>query len=249
MMLKRRLSMSVVKTIFKIMIVLYILGYMAYGNLPPAVAFLLILVFIILVIDGLFTKKKKNLSGEEKPDADDGQYHNDFSKVPAAPVDSSTTPPLPFSYPADVMHPFQEYEENLRKELDQTDDMTETVKNIYAALNDNDVSTYLSFFDEKVKRFETFGSRCHGLVELKANFSQGRGSWAEGSCGPEKFIVLENKVVVFVHVRVRLKNKDEWIDGQVTDVFLFQGPKVVEFNSFSDRNEALQWAGIEKGKY
>lgn len=128
------------------------------------------------------------------------------------------------------------------EELNSTS-QTETVKKIYAALNGNDISTYLSFFDVNVKRFETFGGRYEGLEQLKANFSQGRNTWAEGGCEPEQFTVVDNKVVVFVHVRVRLKDKPDWIDGQVTDVFAFRGAKVVEFNSFGDRNEALKWAG------
>ncbi|MEQ1721625.1 MAG: nuclear transport factor 2 family protein [Pseudobdellovibrio sp.] len=122
----------------------------------------------------------------------------------------------------------------------------DTVKKIYAALNQNDVSAYLNFFDTKIERFETFGGRYHGLEELKTNFSQGRDTWTEGSCEPEKFTIVDNKVVVFVYVRVRLKNKTDWIDGQVTDVFTFQSTKVVEFYSFADRNEALKWAGISK---
>lgn len=120
----------------------------------------------------------------------------------------------------------------------------ETVKKIYAALNSNDVSSYLNFFDAKIERYETFGGRHHGLAELQVNFSQGRDTWAEGRCEPEKFTVVNNKVVVFVHVRVRLKDKTDWIDGHVTDVFTFQGAKVIEFYSFADRNEALKWAGM-----
>ena len=123
-------------------------------------------------------------------------------------------------------------------------DQIETIQKIYSALNQNDVLSYLSFFDTKVSRFETFGGRFHGLEELKANFTQGRDNWAEGSCLPEKFTVHDNKVVVFVHVKVRLKNKSDWIDGHVTDVFIFGDSKVVEFNSFADREEALQWAGF-----
>lgn len=116
------------------------------------------------------------------------------------------------------------------------------VRDIYAALNRNDVSGYLSFFAANVKRFETFGSRCEGLAELQTNFSQGRDTWAEGSCEAEQFTVVDNKVIAFVHVKVRQKNKTEWIDGQVTDVFVFEGDQVVEFNSFSDRDKAITWA-------
>jgi ketosteroid isomerase-like protein len=121
----------------------------------------------------------------------------------------------------------------------------ETVRKIYAALNRDDVSAYLSFFDEKIVRFESFGGRFHGLEELKANFSNGRNTWAEGTCDPTNFTVNGDKVVVFVHVNVRQKNKTEWIDGHVTDVFTFQGAKVIEFYSFADRNQALKWAGID----
>ena len=71
----------------------------------------------------------------------------------------------------------------------------ETAKQIYAALNGNDISAYLNFFDANIERFETFGGRYHGLAELKDNFLQGRETWAEGSCGPEKFTVAGNKVV------------------------------------------------------
>ena len=123
----------------------------------------------------------------------------------------------------------------------------ETVKNIYAALNRGDISAYASFFDAKIDRFESFGGRFRGLDELKTNFSQGRDAWAEGSCEAEKFTVLGNRVIVFVHVKVRLKNKTDWIDGHVTDVFTFHGSKVVEFYSFADRTEALKWAGVNPG--
>ena len=118
----------------------------------------------------------------------------------------------------------------------------EIVKKIYEALNSNDVSAYLSFFDEKIDRNETFGGRYHGLAELEDNFSQGRDTWAEGNCSPEKLTVMGNKVVVFVHVKVRQKGKTEWNEGDVVDIFTFQGSKVVEFYSFTDREEALKWA-------
>lgn len=122
----------------------------------------------------------------------------------------------------------------------------ETVRSIYDALNSSDISTYLSFFDAKIERYETFGGRHHGLAELKENFSRGRDTWAEGRCAPEKFIVVSDKVVAFVHVRVRQKGKTDWVDGHVTDVFRFQDTRVIQFYSFADREEALRWAGVTK---
>lgn len=128
--------------------------------------------------------------------------------------------------------------------MQNSSEQIETVKKIYEALNRGDLSTYLSFFDEKIDRFESFGGRFQGLEGLKQNFS-GRETWAEGSCNPEQITVVENKILVFVHVKVRLKNKTDWIEGQVTDVFTFEGQKVIEFYSFDKRDEALKWAGVK----
>ena len=122
----------------------------------------------------------------------------------------------------------------------------ETVKQIYEALNRNEISACLGFFDEKVERFESFGSHCHGLAALENNFRQGRDTWAEGSRIAENMTVVDDKVVVFVHVNVRQKNKTEWIDGQVTDVFTFKAGKVVQFFSFGDRAEGLKFAGVSQ---
>ena len=42
--------------------------------------------------------------------------------------------------------------------------------------------------------------------------------WAEGSCEPGRFIVAGDKIIVFVHVRVRLKDNEEWIEARLADV-------------------------------
>lgn len=120
----------------------------------------------------------------------------------------------------------------------------EIVKEIYSALNNNDILSYLSFFDTMIDRFEDFGSRHQGIEGLRANFSQGRDNWAEGSCTPEKFTTSNNKVIVSVHVKVRLKNKTEWNEGTVIDIFTFENQKVTEFYSFLDKNKAMKWAGV-----
>lgn len=74
--------------------------------------------------------------------------------------------------------------------------------------------------------------------------SQGRGSWAEGSCEPERFIVASEKIVVFIHVRVRLKNSTEWVEGRQADVYTFRNGKVIQMRVFADRQQALEWAGV-----
>ena len=68
--------------------------------------------------------------------------------------------------------------------------------------------------------------------------------WAEGSCELERFIVAGDKIVVFVHARVSLKDQTEWIDGRFADVYTFRNGKAVQMRSFGERQEALEWARV-----
>lgn len=123
---------------------------------------------------------------------------------------------------------------------------TETLKELYAAINRNDIPAILNLFDPQIVRIEFEGSPSggtyRGLNEIKPHFTQARNTWAEGSCTPEKFVTVGDKTIVSVHVRVRLKDKTEWIDGRVTDGFAFRNGKVTEMRSFFENEEALKWA-------
>ena len=46
-----------------------------------------------------------------------------------------------------------------------------------------------------------------GRAAVQAHLSWARGTWAEGRCEPERFVVAGDKIVVFVHVRVRLQHE------------------------------------------
>lgn len=130
-----------------------------------------------------------------------------------------------------------------------SDNKIETVKGIYAGLNSNDISAALENFDPQALRVEWEGlpteGTFRGLAELRSHFIKGRSTWAEGTCEPERIVVEGDKVIVHSHVRVRLKDKDEWIDGHVGDVFVFRNGKVVEFRSFMTLEEALKWASAK----
>ena len=80
---------------------------------------------------------------------------------------------------------------------------------------------------------------------MKAHLSQARGTWAEGSCEPERFLVAGDKIIVFVYVRVRLKHETEWREGRLADVYTFRNGKAIEMRSFADRRQALEWAGVQ----
>jgi uncharacterized protein len=88
------------------------------------------------------------------------------------------------------------------------------------------------------------GGTYHGHAGVKAHLSQSRGTWAEGSCEPERFIVAGEKIIVFVYVRVRLKHNKEWHEGRLSDVYTFRG-KAIQMRAFADRRQALEWAGVK----
>jgi ketosteroid isomerase-like protein len=125
----------------------------------------------------------------------------------------------------------------------------EALEQFFAAINRNDMQAITKDFDPAIVRIEPEGfptaGTYRGIAEVHEHVRKGRGSWAEGTCEPEKFLVNGNKVVVYLHARVRLKDSTEWIDGRFADGFVFRNGKVIQYLSFGDRAEALTWAGIK----
>lgn len=86
------------------------------------------------------------------------------------------------------------------------------------------------------------GGTYRGLAAVTAHFSASLRTWAEGSCEPERLVVIGDSVVAFVHVHVRLKGSADWIDARLADVFTFRSGKVIPARSFPDAPRALAWA-------
>ena len=126
---------------------------------------------------------------------------------------------------------------------------TEALQAAYAALNRNDVAGFVEGFDLQVERIEPAdfpgGGTYRGLAAVTAHVAKGRATWAEGGCEPERFVLAGERVVVLVRVRVRLKHETEWREGRIADVFTFRNGKVVQFRTFADERQALEWAGVE----
>ena len=126
----------------------------------------------------------------------------------------------------------------------------EILKQFFAAINRNDLPGITKYFDPQIVRIEPEGfptaGTYRGIAEVQEIVTKGRGTWAEGTCEPEKFLTHEDKVVVYLHVRVRLKDSTDWIDGRFADGFVFRAGKITHYLSFGERREALQWAGIEE---
>lgn len=125
-------------------------------------------------------------------------------------------------------------------------DLTETVKQIYAAINQNNIAKVLTYFDPQITRIEPNGLTLHGSTELNAHFVEARSNWEEGSCQPERLISAGDKFVALVYVRVKLKNKVELAEGHIADGFIFRNGKVIEMRTFIEPKEALAWAGVKE---
>jgi len=126
---------------------------------------------------------------------------------------------------------------------------TEALRQFFAAINRNDMQAITKDFDPEIVRIEPEGfptaGTYRGIAEVQEHVTKGRGSWAEGTCEPEQFLVNGDKVVVYLHVRVRLKDSAEWIDGRFADGFVFRNSKIIQYLTFGERAEALKWAGIK----
>ena len=126
---------------------------------------------------------------------------------------------------------------------------TETLKRFFAAINRNDMQAVTQFFDPEIVRSEPEqypgAGTYRGISAVQANIAKGRATWAEGTCEPEDFRQNGDKVVAYVHVRVRLHDAADWINGRFADGFEFRNGKIIQYHTFGERAEALQWAGIE----
>lgn len=126
---------------------------------------------------------------------------------------------------------------------------TEALRQAYADLNRNNLEGFAEIFDPQIERIEPpefpLGGAYHGLEAVKAHVSQGRSTWAEGSCEPTRFVAAGDKIVVFVQIRVRLKDKTDWIEGRIADVYTWRNGKVIQFRTFGDEHQALEWAGVK----
>jgi hypothetical protein len=104
-------------------------------------------------------------------------------------------------------------------------------------------------FDPQIVRVELegfpTGGTYRGIAEVRENLTRGRGTWAEGTCEPEKFFRNGDKLVVYLLARVRLKGSTEWTGGRFADGFVFHDGKITEHRTFADRADALEWGGVE----
>jgi ketosteroid isomerase-like protein len=123
------------------------------------------------------------------------------------------------------------------------------LEQFFAAINRNDMQAIVKDFDPQIVRIEPEGfptaGTYRGIAAVQEHVTKGRGTWAEGSCDPEGFFANGDRIVVYLHAWVRLKGSTEWTGGRFADGFVFRRGKIIEYLSFAERAQALQWAGIK----
>lgn len=119
------------------------------------------------------------------------------------------------------------------------------VQEFYSALNRGDIDSAINLFHPDIERIEFEGThsagRFKGLDELREHIETARTQWAEGACTPTRLQINGDKVIAFVRVKVRLKGREDWAEGNVTDVFKFKDGKIIVFRTFAKEQEALDW--------
>ena len=125
---------------------------------------------------------------------------------------------------------------------------TEVVREVYAALNRNDISSMVKAFAPHIEWTEPDdfpgGGTRHGIAAVKSLLSRARGNWAEGMCVPEEFLVCGDHVIALDYVHVRLKDETKWREARLGAVYTFRDGKVVRVRIFGERHQALAWVGI-----
>jgi ketosteroid isomerase-like protein len=119
----------------------------------------------------------------------------------------------------------------------------------YAAFNRGDIEATVEAMEPDIEWTEPaefpFGGTYHGHAGVKLYLAQSRAGWGEVRSEPERFIPSGDRIVVFVHARVRPLDSEEWREVRLADVYTFRNGKAVHMRAFADRQDALRWVGLE----
>jgi ketosteroid isomerase-like protein len=135
----------------------------------------------------------------------------------------------------------------------QQEQMITALRGAYAAFNRGDIDATLKPLDAQIEWSEPAefpgGGTYHGHDGVKRYLAQSRAGLAEGSSEPEQFILVGDRIVVFVHAHIRPKGSDEWQDVRLADVYTIRNGKAVKMRAFADRQEALRWVGADAANH
>lgn len=52
-------------------------------------------------------------------------------------------------------------------------------------------------------------------------------------------------MIAICDMHVRLRNRTDFLDGRLADVFTFRNGKAIGYRTFGEVKEVLEWAGVE----
>jgi ketosteroid isomerase-like protein len=130
----------------------------------------------------------------------------------------------------------------------EVDQAISDLRKAYESFNRGDVAATVTAMDADIEWTEPSefpgGKTYHGHAGVIEYLTQSRAAWAEVHSEPERFIPAGNKIVVFVHARVRAEGSAETQDVRLADVYTFRNGKAVQMRAFADRQDALHWVGL-----
>jgi ketosteroid isomerase-like protein len=136
------------------------------------------------------------------------------------------------------------------KSATDIDNTIASLRGAYAAFNRGDIDGAVEPLSAQIEWTEPAefpgGGTYHGREDVKRYLTQSRAAWAEVASEPERFLTAGNRVIVFVHARVKPKGGGEWQEIRLADVYTVSEGKVVEMRAFADRQEALRWVGMDE---
>ena len=113
-----------------------------------------------------------------------------------------------------------------------------------------DLAAALSALDEDVEWHDQAaipGADVHrGPEAVRRHFEQWLDAWKDIDYTAEELLDCGNRVVVVVHRRGKGQGSGAEVDDQVTHVFTVSGDKIVRFEAFSDKAEALEAVGLSE---
>ena len=120
----------------------------------------------------------------------------------------------------------------------------------YAAFNRGDIDAATEVMDPQIEWSEPAefpgGGTYHGRDGAKQYLAQSRAGAAEIISQPERFLAAGDRIVVLVYARVLPKDRKEWREVRLADVYTFRDGKAVAMRAFADRQEALRWVGLDR---
>lgn len=138
-------------------------------------------------------------------------------------------------------------------EPQQTEKAIAGLRAAYTAFNRGDIDAAVELLDPNVEWTEPTefpgGGAYHGVDGVKRYLSQSRAGATDVISEPERFIPSRDRIVVFVYARVLPRGSSTWQEVRLADVYTFREGRVTQMNAFSNRQDALHWAGVEESSH